>query len=161
MGLQTEPGEEIEGTGVAIYFVDEHALDTFGLNLLAGENFSVTEVEWRERGDTSWPGRGMITRAMAESLFPDDPDSALGKTVYINDQAIQIVDVSLGQIVPPASDLAALGQFGGSHLQGQAKFLEVNVAVPAELALLAVHLPEAQLVMPLSVTHYAIHWNLE
>lgn len=85
MGLQTEPGEEIEGTGVAIYFVDEHALDTFGLNLLSGENFSVTEVEWRERGDTAWPGRAMITRAMAESLFPDDPDGALGKTVYIND----------------------------------------------------------------------------
>jgi len=85
MGLQTEPGEEIEGTGVAIYFVDEHALDTFGLNLLSGENFSVTEVEWRERGDTAWPGRAMITRAMAESLYPDDPDGALGKTVYIND----------------------------------------------------------------------------
>ena len=92
MGLQTEPGEEIEGTGVAIYFVDEHALDTFGLNLLAGENFSVTEIEWRESGDTDWPGRAMITRAMAESLFPDDPDGALGKTVYIND--IQPVTIS-------------------------------------------------------------------
>ena len=92
MGLQTEPGEEIEGTGVAIYFVDEHALDTFGLNLLAGENFSVTEIEWRERGDTAWPGRAMITRAMAESLFPDDPDGALGKTVYIND--IQPITIS-------------------------------------------------------------------
>ena len=34
MGLQTEPGEEIEGTGVAVYFVDEHGLDTFGLNYL-------------------------------------------------------------------------------------------------------------------------------
>ena len=92
MGLQTEPGEEIEGTGVAIYFVDEHALETFGLNLLAGENFSVTEIEWRERGDTAWPGRAMITRAMAESLFPDDPEGALGKTVYIND--IQPVTIS-------------------------------------------------------------------
>jgi len=85
MGLQTEPGAEIEGTGVALYFVDEHALDTFGLNLLAGENFSVTEVEWRERGDTQWPDRMIITRAMAASLFPDDPEGALGKTVYIND----------------------------------------------------------------------------
>ena len=85
MGLQVEPGEEIEGTGVAIYFIDEHGLDTFGLNLLAGENFDVTEVEWRERSDTSWPGRAIITQAMAEALFPDDPAGALGKTVYIND----------------------------------------------------------------------------
>lgn len=84
MGLQTEPGEEIEGTGVAIYFVDEYGLDTFGLNLLAGENFSATDVNWREPGDTVWPDIAIITRAMAEALFPDDPDSALGKTVYIN-----------------------------------------------------------------------------
>jgi putative ABC transport system permease protein len=84
MGLQTEPGEEIDGTGVAVYFVDEHGLDTFGLNLLAGENFSATDVNWREKGDTVWPDRTIITRAMAEALFPDDPESALGKTVYIN-----------------------------------------------------------------------------
>ena len=85
MGLQTEPGEEIEGTGVAVYFVDEHALDTYGLNLIAGENFSATEINWRGRSDTDWPDKTIITRAMAEALYPDDPDSALGKTVYIND----------------------------------------------------------------------------
>jgi len=85
MGLQTEPGAEIDGTGVALYFVDEHALETFGLNLLAGENFSATEIGWRNRGDSEWPDRTIITRAMAEALFPDDPDSALGSTVYISD----------------------------------------------------------------------------
>ena len=85
MGLQTEPGAEIDGTGVALYFVDEHGIDTFGLELLSGENFTATEIEWRERTQTKWPDRTIITRAMAEALFPDDPDSALGKTVYIND----------------------------------------------------------------------------
>jgi putative ABC transport system permease protein len=85
MVLQTEPGAEIDGTSVALYFVDEHGLETFGLNLLAGENFSATEVEWRELSAIEWPARILITRAMAEALYPDDPDSALGKTVYIND----------------------------------------------------------------------------
>ena len=85
MGLQTEPGAEIEGTGVAVYFVDEHGLDTFGLNLLSGENFSTTDIEWREGSTTEWPDKTIITRAMAEALYPDDPDGALGKTVYIND----------------------------------------------------------------------------
>jgi putative ABC transport system permease protein len=101
MGLQVEPGEEIDGTGVALYFVDEHALETFGLNLLAGENFDVNEVEWRERGDTSWPGRTMITYAMAEALFPDDPESALGKTVYINDDEPVTVSGIIEQMQAP------------------------------------------------------------
>ena len=101
MGLQVEPGEEIDGTGVALYFVDEHALETFGLNLLAGENFDVTEVEWRERGDTSWPDRTMITYAMAEALFPDDPESALGKTVYISDDEPITVSGIIEQMQAP------------------------------------------------------------
>ena len=86
MGVQTEPGAEIEGTSVAVYFVDEHGLDTFGLNLLAGENFSATDIDWRERGSTEWADKGIITRAMAEALFPEDPEGALGKTVYIADE---------------------------------------------------------------------------
>jgi len=85
MGLAVEPGPEVEGTGVAVYFVDEHGLDTFGLNLLAGENFSATDIVWRERSDTSWPDKVIVTLATAEALFPDDPHSALGKTVYIAD----------------------------------------------------------------------------
>jgi len=96
MGLQTEPGAEIEGTGVAVYFVDEHALDTYDLELVAGENFSESDVGWRERSDTSWPDRTILTKAMAEAMFPDDWRSALGATVYINDDepvtVIGIVD---------------------------------------------------------------------
>ena len=85
MGLQTEPGEDIEGPSVAAYFVDEHGLDTFGLKLVAGENFNTTDIAWRELSDTSWPDKTIITYAMAEALYPDDPESALGKTVYIAD----------------------------------------------------------------------------
>ena len=86
MTLQTEPGAEIEGTGVAVYFIDEHGLDTYDLNLIAGENFSETDVGWRERSQTDWSDRTIITRAMAETLYPDAWESALGQTVYINDE---------------------------------------------------------------------------
>jgi putative ABC transport system permease protein len=64
-----------------VYFVDEHGLDTYDLKLVAGENFAPTDVNWRERSENEWPDKTLITRAMAETLFPDDPDSALGKTV--------------------------------------------------------------------------------
>jgi len=101
MGLQTEPGEEIEGTGVAVYFVDEHGLDTFGLNLIAGENFSATDIEWRERSATEWPDKTIITRDMAATLFPDDPDGALGKTVYINDNEPMTITGIIEQMQAP------------------------------------------------------------
>ena len=60
------------------------ALDTFGLNLIAGENFSATDIGWRDLLIPSWPDKVIITRATAEALYPDDPDSALGKTLYIS-----------------------------------------------------------------------------
>jgi putative ABC transport system permease protein len=85
MGLQVEPGAEVEGTGVALYFIDEHGLATYDVKLLAGENFNATEIGWRELGATGWPDKTIITKAMAEALFPDDWRSALGKTIYIND----------------------------------------------------------------------------
>jgi putative ABC transport system permease protein len=94
MGLQTEPGAEIDGTGVGVYFVDEHGLDTYGLNLIAGENFSATDINWRGMEISNWPDKTIITRAMAEALFPDDALSALGKTVYINDdEPITIIGI--------------------------------------------------------------------
>ena len=94
MGLQTEPGAEIDGTGVALYFVDEHGIDTFGLQLHSGENFTATDIGWRERSTNDWPPKTIITLAMAEALFPDDPESALGKTVYINnDEPITVTGI--------------------------------------------------------------------
>lgn len=84
MGLQTDTGDEAESSGVALYFVDEHGVDTFGLELLAGENFSASDIEWRQRQATEWPDKVLLTKAMAETLFPDDFMEALGNTVYIN-----------------------------------------------------------------------------
>lgn len=85
IGLQTEPGVGLEGPSVAVYMIDEHGLDTLGLNLIAGENFSATDIGWRARTDTDFPDKVIITRATAQALYPDDPDSALSNTLYIGD----------------------------------------------------------------------------
>lgn len=84
MGLQTEVGDAAESTGVAVYFVDDHGLDAFGVELLAGENFSASDIVWRERQANDWPAKVLLTKAMAETLYPDDFMQALGSTVYIN-----------------------------------------------------------------------------
>ena len=85
MGLALEPGQTADTTSVAIYFSDEHAIKTLGVELIAGENFKPADIRWRERSQTKWPDKFIISKAMAESLFPDDWQSAVGKTVYISE----------------------------------------------------------------------------
>ena len=103
MGLQTEPGDDIEGPSVAIYFVDEHGIDTYGLNLQAGENFSATDITWRELSDTAWPEKAIITWSTAQALFPDDPDGALGKTVYVSGDKPMTITGIIEQMQAPWS----------------------------------------------------------
>ncbi|NVJ51985.1 MAG: ABC transporter permease [Gammaproteobacteria bacterium] len=86
MSLATEAGSDSNGTGTAIYFTDERGLDAYGVKLIAGRNFTENEVTWRERTDRNWPGQTIITKALAEQLFEDNWQDALGKTTYIAEQ---------------------------------------------------------------------------
>ena len=86
MGITLKPGPDEDATGIAVYFSDEHGLDTFGLKLIAGRNFDPTEATWLDVDSSEWPPFAIMTRAMVEALFPDAPvEDALGKTVYIDD----------------------------------------------------------------------------
>lgn len=94
--LQTEAGEGIDGTGTAIYFVDEHGINTFGVDLIAGRNFDPTEVVWADpEGAPDWPDSVIVTRAMAAELFPDLlPEQAIGKLAYIEqDQPVTLIGI--------------------------------------------------------------------
>ncbi|WP_031567399.1 ABC transporter permease [Rheinheimera texasensis] len=84
MGLQTKPGDDVDGTGTAIYFVDTQGIAALGVELLAGENFSESDISWRERSSNKWPPKIIITQTLAEKLFEGDWKKALGQTVYIN-----------------------------------------------------------------------------
>jgi len=85
-GIQLEPNPDLDTTGVAIYFSDEHGIDTFGINLIAGRNFDTNEVNWHDYESDAWPPLTIMTKAMAEELFPDLALSdVLGKTIYIHD----------------------------------------------------------------------------
>ncbi len=101
MGLQTEPGSESESSGVAVYFIDEHGLDTYGLELVAGENFTAADVNWREPQAVEWPDKVLLTQAMAETLYPDGFMEALGNTVYINGNEPMTVTGIIKQMQAP------------------------------------------------------------
>jgi len=94
MSLQLEPGAGKDTTGSAIYFVDEHGIDTFGTKLIDGENFLPSEVAWNDPEVNTWPPLGIITQALGEEMFPDDEGSFVGKTVYVNDNdPVKIIGV--------------------------------------------------------------------
>ncbi|MGE7138247.1 ABC transporter permease [Luteibacter sp. NPDC031894] len=68
------------GVQSALYFGDEQTLATLGVKLIAGRNFTPGEVTSFEREQPPAPPQVIITKALADKLFPDG--NALGKTIY-------------------------------------------------------------------------------
>ncbi len=84
-GLHREPGVGKSVSSSAIYFVDEHGLETFGLNLIDGRNFSPEQVSWDTDSPDPWPATVIITQALGEDLYPDHEGSYVGKTFWFDD----------------------------------------------------------------------------
>lgn len=102
MGLQTQPGAEFEGVGTAVYMVDDHVLSTLDLELIAGEAFQPSDIRWRQRSQRDWPAEVIITRALAENLFPEQShQDTVGKTLYINDDEPVIVKGIIDKLQAP------------------------------------------------------------
>jgi len=95
MGLQLEPGTmTADAVSSAIYFVDEHGVDTFASKIIDGKNFTPDQVTWKVLDDNTWPAYGIITEALGKELFPEEQGSYVGKSFYINDNdPVNIVGV--------------------------------------------------------------------
>jgi putative ABC transport system permease protein len=87
-GLSLTPDQKTPTAGTAIYFVDEHGIDSFGLTLVAGRNFKAEEITVREPRSTQWPSGVIITRALAKKMFGDD--NAVGRQFYLDVKAAPI-----------------------------------------------------------------------
>ena len=86
MGLSTQPGPNHESRSAAVYMVDDHGIDTFGLELVAGRDFGPEDVRERVDGVSDWPPTTILSTAMARALWPeDDPSQAVERTVFISD----------------------------------------------------------------------------
>jgi putative ABC transport system permease protein len=77
----------------ALYMGDEHALNTLGLKLVAGRNFEASEIGERRSTDRVHTAVIIITRALAQALFPDG--KALGQSIYVegNKQPTLIIGI--------------------------------------------------------------------
>jgi putative ABC transport system permease protein len=80
MTADLQADQKTPSAHVSVYFGDEQALDTLGVKLIAGRNFNASEILDRD-GNTTPPATGVIvTRALAQRLFPRG--DGLGKSIY-------------------------------------------------------------------------------
>jgi len=81
-GLSLQPHQKKSTADTAIYLVDDHAMSTFGLKLIAGRNFKPEEIKPSDFGDRLLPQVAIITKTLADKMFPDG--NAVGKQVYFD-----------------------------------------------------------------------------
>ena len=93
-GFTTEAGRRESTVGSAMYYVDEQALDTMGLELIAGRDFSASDMSLRNSGDTHFPDNIIVSLAFAEALFPGEGAQAAGRSIYTaRDQPLRITGI--------------------------------------------------------------------
>jgi putative ABC transport system permease protein len=78
--MYTEPGEKGRRGDINYFQVDEQGLQTFGARLAEGRNFDASVVRKYPRNTSDGPPEMMITREVADEIFPGE--SAVGKTLY-------------------------------------------------------------------------------
>jgi putative ABC transport system permease protein len=89
--LKLEPDQKTHAQLVTFFASDEHAIDTLGISLVAGRNFRPDEITAIDPNDKMSPASIIVTRSLADKLFPDG--SALGKTVYLPDGPAAIIGI--------------------------------------------------------------------
>ncbi len=82
-GISLKPQQKTSTAQSTFYIVDAAGIDAFGTQLVAGRNFKPEEITDLTFGDRLQPPSIIVTRALAEKLFPGE--DALGKQVYLDE----------------------------------------------------------------------------
>ncbi|MFT6778159.1 MAG: putative ABC transport system permease protein [Paraglaciecola sp.] len=104
--LQTVTGSDQNTVPAASYKLDEHGIEALGLSLIAGENFSASEVLWQTQSSITFPSVVIITKHVAKNLFnTSDWSSVVGKTIFINKVHNVVVKGVVNQLQAPQNPL--------------------------------------------------------
>lgn len=79
-GLRTVPDQAAVPVPTGSFTMTETALETLGTSLVAGRNFYPEEIVHYVPGKTGTPAVILVTKALADKLYPDG--DALGKPAY-------------------------------------------------------------------------------
>jgi len=89
-GLRLDDDPTLPAIPAAVYYSDEHAVNTMDLKLIAGENFSSNDVLYQRPSDRRGYTKAVVSLALAEVLFPEEGQSAVGRTFYNDSYPVQI-----------------------------------------------------------------------
>jgi putative ABC transport system permease protein len=81
-GIGLKPDQEHSTAQAAFYFGTDHMIPALGLKLVAGRNFTPAEVNHMGFRGHNRPPIVIVTRALADKLFPKG--GALGKTIFVD-----------------------------------------------------------------------------
>ena len=80
--IKLQPDQVKMTTDAAMFFSDDHTLATLGTHLIAGRNFTASEIGAQQPRDAMHAAQVIISKDLAQRLYPDG--SALGKTIYVS-----------------------------------------------------------------------------
>lgn len=91
-GATDKPEQNPKSTvGMGVYHMDEHALNTLGVRLVEGRNFSHDEIEYIDGDKYKTPKLAIVTKAFAEKVFSGQ--DALGKNFYEGTSGVTIIGI--------------------------------------------------------------------
>lgn len=82
--------EESKSARSSYMFIDEHGINTYGVKLIAGRNYTEDEVIVTDNYD-ELSKVTVVTRTLLDELFPDG--NGLGQTVYFGDIPMKVIGV--------------------------------------------------------------------
>lgn len=82
--------EESKSVRTSYMFIDEHGINTYGVKLIAGRNYTEDEVIVTDNYD-ELSKVTVVTKTLVDELFPDG--NGLGQTVYFGDIPMKIIGV--------------------------------------------------------------------
>jgi putative ABC transport system permease protein len=117
-GVSADPGAQAPMTETRAMQVDDAALDTLGVRILAGRNFSAADIRPAPHGFDSPYSEALITQSLADKLFPGG--KALGKSIYRGDNTpITVIGITSNFIpsapVSPSYDALLFPQMPGNY----------------------------------------------
>ncbi len=83
-------GQTAKQTNATYFLADEHAINTLGVEIIAGRDFTAEDVIIRD-DYAEMPSVSLVTQAVADELFPGQ--NALGKTIYQGDNPAEIIGI--------------------------------------------------------------------